>query len=250
MDSISNFRELGGLVGVDGRRVRHGQIFRSGHLADASDDDVARLAEFGIASVIDLRSAEDLAAEGADRVPDDVRVHHVPTFDDAGRAADIRALIMSGDEAALDEAFGGGRARDLALLGAQRMADADDTTERFRTAMALVLDPTNRPLVVHCSAGKDRAGWMATVIAMALGVDRPQLIEHYLESNRHNRTLEQLRGIPRFALAMPLVEVHADYIEAALASVDERWGSVDGYLRDGLHIDDAAIDRFRADLLT
>ncbi len=246
---MSNFRELGGLIGADGRRVRAGQIYRSGHLADTSDADVARLESLGISAVVDLRSDEDLASEGLDRVPDGVVVHHVSVVDDGGRAAEVRAVITSGDRAAMEAAFGNGKAREFAMTGATLFATADTPTERFRRAMHLILDPANRPVVLHCSAGKDRAGWLATIVGLALGVDEAELIAHYLESNDHNHTLEMFRDDPRVSLAMPLIEVQAEYAQAALDGMHERWGGVEGYLRDGLGISDEQLEAFRADLL-
>ncbi len=229
--------------------MKSGQIFRSGHLADTSDADVARLEALGVASVVDLRSDDDLVSEGSDRVPTGVVVHHVPVVDDGGRAAEVRAVIMSGDQAAMEAAFGDGKAREFAMTGAKLFATGDSPTERFRQAMQLILDPANRPVVLHCSAGKDRAGWLATIVGLALGVDEAELIVHYLESNDHNHTLEMFRNDPRVSLAMPLIEVQAEYAQAALGGMHERWGSVEGYLRDGLGISGEQLEAFRADVL-
>ncbi len=40
---VRNFRDVGGLPTVDGLRVRYGRLFRSGHLAHATEEDAAFL---------------------------------------------------------------------------------------------------------------------------------------------------------------------------------------------------------------
>src|SRR5687768_4640913 len=58
---VRNFREVGGFHTNDARRVRGGRVFRSGHLARASDSDFAQLAEKRIRVVVDLRGPSDIA---------------------------------------------------------------------------------------------------------------------------------------------------------------------------------------------
>ena len=66
LTGVRNFRDVGGLPTVDGRRVRHGVLFRSGHLAHATDEDAAFLASLGLHTVFDFRNAADQKLEGPD----------------------------------------------------------------------------------------------------------------------------------------------------------------------------------------
>ena len=63
---VRNFRDVGGLPTVDGRRVRHGVLFRSGHLAHATPEDAAFLDSLGLHTIFDFRNAADQKLEGPD----------------------------------------------------------------------------------------------------------------------------------------------------------------------------------------
>ncbi|HEY3481105.1 MAG TPA: tyrosine-protein phosphatase, partial [Streptomyces sp.] len=66
LTGVRNFRDVGGLPTADGRRVRHGVLFRSGHLAHADEGDTAFLAGLGLHTVFDFRNADDIRIEGQD----------------------------------------------------------------------------------------------------------------------------------------------------------------------------------------
>ncbi len=71
---LPNLRDVGGLPTVDGRRVRHGRLFRGPTLARAGEHDLATLAAIGLRTVVDLRSAwERERAPEAQRLPVGVR---------------------------------------------------------------------------------------------------------------------------------------------------------------------------------
>ena len=184
MRGISNFRGIGGLPTVDGRTTVGGLLWRSGHLAAATAADLARLEALAIRTVVDLRTGHDIAADGPDQVPDGVVERPVPIPDDAGLGADIRAMILRGDEDEMRAVWSDDRAQDIAVRGAAVMATAPDRVATFAEVFSVVLDPGNWPLVWHCSAGKDRAGWVGTALLLLLGVERDAVVAHYLESNR------------------------------------------------------------------
>src|SRR3981081_2625064 len=58
----SNFRDLGGYPGKDGRIVRWRQIFRSNHLGHLTEDDIEVLRSLGVKSAFDFRGAEERVA--------------------------------------------------------------------------------------------------------------------------------------------------------------------------------------------
>ncbi len=255
MDGIENFRGIGGLPTTDARATATGLLWRSGHLARATDADLARLHALGMRTVVDLRTDHDLAADGPDRRADGIDEVAVPISDDSGLGAEIRALITGGDLASMREAWGDGRALAISTAGARRMATDPGRVAAFRRVVDVVTDPDRWPVVWHCSAGKDRAGWTATVVLLALGVERDAIVVHYLESNR---------GAARSAAAMvdrgwmseealelagPFMEVAPGYIEAQLAAVDDHWGGASSMLRDGFGFTDQRLADLRDRLL-
>ncbi len=241
-EGVENFRELGGLPTTDGRTVRSGSLFRSGHLGAATDGDLALLRTFGVAVIVDFRNDEDLAADGLDRVPDGVRHVRAPIGDDAGRTSSIRSMIADGGS--LEELLGDGRARQMVIDGYRRTAVAAWCVEAYSTFVEELNAHAGSPVLWHCSAGKDRAGWAGCVVALALGVERDAMIDNYLESNVHRKVDEVLaqygrRGVDA-ELLRPFMEVRAEYVEASIAAAEGEWGSLDAYLRDGLGLTDTA----------
>ena len=78
-----------------------------------------------------------------------------------------------------------------------------DFSDQFGGLLRILSDPANRPLVFHCTQGKDRAGFGAAMVLSALGVPWATVVEDYLLSN-HFRKVENdkmLRAIRGFAAA-------------------------------------------------
>ena len=59
-------------------------------------------------------------------------------------------------------------------------------TPRFRSLFAHLLED-RAPLVIHCTAGKDRTGFACALILHALGVPDDVIAEDYLLTNRFYR---------------------------------------------------------------
>jgi protein-tyrosine phosphatase len=85
-------------------------------------------------------------------------------------------------------------------------------------------------------------------------VPEQTVIEHYLESNLHRR--DRAGRLAEFEAAgfdpeilQPFFDVREEYKRAALDAVEQHWGGIDGYLRDGLRITDDELARFRARML-
>ena len=110
MQSIRNFRSLGGQTTAEGGRVRSGLVYRSGHLAEASDSDVEALVELGIRTVFDFRNQGDLAVEGPNRLPDGVEQVSLPMADSANPSGIRDRTIASFSAEELEERFGNGKA--------------------------------------------------------------------------------------------------------------------------------------------
>jgi protein-tyrosine phosphatase len=106
----------------------------------------------------------------------------------------------------------------------------------------------------HCTAGKDRTGMAAFILLAALGVDTQTIYADYLETNEH--LAEHVDNIVA-AIPDPIeAEVirsfwiaKESYLDAALDEMRVRYGSVEGYLRDGLGIDDEKLSALKEALL-
>ncbi len=169
-----NARDLGGVVTADGRRVRAGLLLRASALGRLSDADVAALAERKLARVLDLRDASEIATAPPDRLPVDPapRVRHIPVFDPEHPVFTYVSAALMGHDVAVYEDV----ARDgspAAMLHIYRWMVADPGARAgFAAALTAIADAGAEPLLYHCSAGKDRTGWLTAVLLSLLGVDR------------------------------------------------------------------------------
>jgi protein-tyrosine phosphatase len=126
---------------------------------------------------------------------------------------------------------------------------------RFGGVVRMLFDPSRRPAVVHCTAGKDRTGFAVACVLWALGADHEVVVGDYLRTNdlmqaRHDRWLREAtaRGIAAEPLDA-IMRVRREYIDAARDAAVARFGSVDRFVRDGLGVSDALRGAAREQLL-
>lgn len=250
LDGAHNARDLGGYVGAEGRRVRWGLLYRSDALGELSDADVAYLARLRVRQVVDFRSETERMDE-PDRLPaaPAPRVVLRPIF---GEGLDPRALrdrLLSGDASAREMA-------SLLVEGSRTFVT--EFAPVYSAFLRDLADADNLPVLFHCTAGKDRAGFAAAALLLALGVPRETVMQDYLMTNGYSeaatqRTLLVLRVASLFRSdpddVRPLFEARPEYLQAAFDTIDARYGGEDAYLRAGLGLDDATLARLRANLL-
>ncbi|WP_439671309.1 Protein tyrosine/serine phosphatase Oca4 [Cupriavidus necator] len=232
-DTISNARDLGGLAGAGGRRVRQGRLYRSGNPALASAADLERLQTLGLDMVVDFRSPGEKSPEEA---AFGQRFHWVA------------APVLEGSMA-MDVLMPRLRASTPAQMDAFMLEVYGDFPVRYREAFAGFMRTAQggKTLLFHCTAGKDRTGFAALLLLAALGVAQDDILANYLESNQRNAQFNQT-ALARMAglgvapaVMTPLLEVRASYLDASMQAIDAGWGSVDNYLRDALEVDVAQL---------
>ncbi len=235
LEGAHNFRDLGGYPTSDGRRVRWGQVYRSDQLGDLTDADLAYLARLGIRTVCDFRSQVEREASpdrlGASGSPRTVN----PDISDERFAMDeLKDRILSGD-------LGDTDFTNLLIEG--NRAFARDYTRQYAHFLKLAENPEDLPLVFHCTAGKDRAGFGAVLLLIALGVPEKLAIDDYLLTGPYTvahteRTLQVIRFASLFRTDIqrirPLFGVQLAYIRAAIDTAERQYGSMDAYLESGL----------------
>jgi protein-tyrosine phosphatase len=246
LDGAQNFRDLGGYATEDGHTVRWGLFYRSDNLAHLTDADLAKLHEMGIKLVCDFRSDEEKAEE-PDRLPteDPPAVAALPIFDESFSPKTFREKLTSGDLGDLD--------LRQALTDANRLF-ATRFAGQYATMLARITRPENLPAVMHCTAGKDRAGFGAAVTLRTLGVPEETVYEDFLLTNHYTarkieRTLLTIRLVSLFRVdperVRPVLGVERGYLEAAFDEITKRYGSFDAYRRDALGLDEARTAAFR-----
>src|SRR5580693_4520746 len=217
----SNFRDLGGYPGKDGRAVRWRQIFRSNHLGHLTEADVDVLRGLGLKSAFDLRGAEERAA--AVCALEQIAVHSLPI--EPTVVGELRALLDAGSPLSSAEAAD-------AMRNSYR-SYVRQNTPRFRALFAHLLED-RAPLVIHCTAGKDRTGFACALILHALGVSDDVIADDYLLTNRfYRRDPNSASDLPD-EVRKVLGTVETSFLAAAFEAITEEYGDLEGYFGDGL----------------
>lgn len=234
LEGAVNFRDLGGYPAGGGRHLRWRALFRADGLSQLTEPDRATIRHLGVATVIDLRSSIEVATG---RFPvDDVQVgfHHLPLLDalpDPGRFQAAPGILAD-------------HYAEIARDGAPQIAKA----------LAVIADRRSHPVIVHCTAGKDRTGVLVAVLLTLLGVPEEVVVEDYALSGQAMGLLRQrlLDRHPELAdvieQAGELFSASPDTIASLLAALRAEHGSVEAYAA-AAGTGPEAVARLRAALL-
>ena len=217
----SNFRDLGGYPTKDGRMVRWRQIFRSNHLGHLTSDDIAVVRALGVKSAFDFRGTAE-RAEALCGVPE-ITVHSLPV--EPTVVAALRAIAATGTALATSHA--------IDVMRDSYRSYVQQNTPRFRALFAHLLED-RAPLVIHCTAGKDRTGFACALILHTLGVPDEVISEDYLLTNRlYRRDPNSSSDLPD-GVKQVLGSVQASFLSAAFEVIDADYGNLETYLSDGI----------------
>ncbi len=236
LERVFNLRDLGGLTTEDGRTVRRGRLFRSDDPLMATKADVEALRALGLRTVLDLRHDDEVAKRGS------------AVWEELGIEA-VRCSVLA--ELPANDAWT--RFTEPAFV-APIYLDMLTDAEMGRMWWRALSQAAHAPVLIHCASGRDRTGVVAAMLLSALGVTRDQVIEDYaISAPGMVRLLAHLdEHVPERSPQLEgqrytFVRTPADCMAAFLDAVEQRWGSVEGYLTEvGMH---EQVTRMRAALL-
>ncbi|RAJ38610.1 protein-tyrosine phosphatase [Kitasatospora sp. SolWspMP-SS2h] len=199
---VPNLRDAGSGV------YRPGLLYRSATLHHLTDEGLRRLTELGIRTVLDLRSAGEVALY-PDRLPDGATYLHLP---------------MLPDPATTDRAW----PEDQSALY-PFMAE----TGGIAIAAAVRALATGAPLLVHCAVGKDRTGLTVAALQTLAGLPLDAVTTDFLRSNAGlGLDLGPVPYLDAAGVERLSRPVEAAHLHAALTHATTRHGSLAAYLRD------------------
>lgn len=224
-----NFRDVGGLA-AEGGTIRHGLLYRSEGPASFGDDHRSELAALGFKTVCDLRSGAE-------------RSEHPNDWSKTARLLDLDVIA---DIRAREHASGASVERK-AMMAESARATMHDNYRAMPGALLPYL-PTvvdllaggDTPLLVHCTAGKDRTGVLVALLLTMLGVSRNEVERDYLRSECFlrrpgavddlGRRIEAMTGsAPDRGTIEVLAGVDRGYLEATFEAIEAGWGTLDVY---------------------
>lgn len=234
-DGAPNFRDLGGYAAADGRQVQWRRVFRSGHLADLTDDDLTLFESLNVGFVCDLRfdgERERRPSRFFERVRPEVMTTNLwPGSGDA--------FVKHVRDGTLNAEFTSGFMEEIFRGFVNNLAD------QFAAAFARLLDAQDGAVLMHCTAGKDRTGFAAAALLLALGVDRDTVVEDYMLSARYYSVEDAVKRarkdfadagapMPAAEALAPFHDIRPDYILASFDEMARCYGSVEAFIEQGL----------------
>ncbi|MEU1126874.1 tyrosine-protein phosphatase [Streptomyces sp. NPDC005899] len=252
--TVVNLRDLGGIALGRDLRLRQGILLRSGQLSDFDAESDMAVAALGIRTVVDLRTADE-RRWAPDRLPPGARLFVADVLGDHPVVGPSRLHALLSDTGGAATSLGGGRAESLFAQTYRRLVLSPGAAAAYRAFLETAADPRARPLLFHCASGKGRTGWATALLLLMAGASREVVQAEFMAVNRAIRAASapvvrrfvEAGGDPDIASAF--IEVRPRYLDAALDAMDERWGGLDGYLRDGIRVPAAVVERLRADLV-
>ncbi|GEN76120.1 protein-tyrosine-phosphatase [Chryseobacterium hagamense] len=234
---VYNFRPVGNIKNREGKTLKEGRLYRSGHLFKLESRYFETVENLGIREIIDLRNSKEIARK-PDHLPEGIVYKNESAFEDEGDQLDqARKLVLKGKVKGDD--------------AEKRMLDfyrnyVTEHPEVIRKIVTEILE-SDTPVLYHCTAGKDRTGIITALVLTVLRFDQETIVNDYLLSNNYRQKLvdKRLRLARSFHFIYPKLDigvleklswVERAYLDAAFNEIHKEYGSTDRYVQEVLGI--------------
>ncbi len=252
IDGVHNFRDFGGYKTKNGKQVKLNHLFRSGQFNGITDEGRARLETFGPKIVVDLRKDNERLKQPSNF--GDLKIKKIENNMFAAHEPKIPAhLQFLRDNECTPKAI-----ENYMINMSRELAFLEDHKIMFKSAFD-ALSENDVPLIVHCTAGKDRTGTLCALILKTLDVHDDDIMDDYLLTNKIpniDQIIEEYlnkirpiigKDITKDAL-YPLGAVRESYLVAIMDEINVRHEGVENYL-DHIGITKSQIEKIRNHLL-
>jgi len=240
-DGLLNVRDLGGHPTEDGGETRYDSIIRADSVRQLSDQGWAALVDYGVKTIVDLRTDDELAADPPAALP--VEVRHIPFFetnteDWKGVEARLEAAVRAAPDVPT-------ATRDVYLIFLEHF------DSNVAAAIRAIANAPEGGVVVHCAGGKDRTGLLTALLLHVAGVDIDEIAADYALSEerlrpRHEQWFAEAETEEELERMKRMSQTPAASIKGVFEELERRHGSIGGYLRQaGLSDDELARARSR-----
>jgi protein-tyrosine phosphatase len=226
-----NFRDVGGLRASSGQVVKRGLIYRSEGPANFARAHREELTALGIRTVCDLRSDAERSADPNDWCEPSCRVLHLSMNTDLRARADDAWKSFRSDPSPENTR--------RVMVQAYTLMPAALSPHWAPITGAITAGET--PLIIHCTAGKDRTGIAIALLLQLLQILPEEIIADYAKSGIFGENMlragtaeagfhKTFGFVPPEPVIGLLIGTELEFLQAALQEVDRRWGSIAHYV--------------------
>lgn len=228
LEGTSNFRDIGGYLNSDISQINFGKIFRSDNLARLTNSDWEIIDRLGIGQIIDLRHNEEKAR--SQTIPPKglgIEITEIPIDVEIFGRSELLEHILS---------------KEIKKITDEDMAQMyQDLLSKFRSELThvvtLLLDPSKKSKIVHCTAGKDRTGLSVALVLLMCNVPQPQIMSDFLLSNAF-RTPARIAALSEKLKShqveiediIPYLSASKPALTRAFETLDAQYGGTYNYL--------------------
>ena len=252
-EKLLNTRDLGGMSAADGRKIKPGKLYRSGHLFAASGADLEKLSGL-IELSVDFRTDAERTEKPEPAIPG---VHYLalPILDEqrAGVSRDRKSFEEIRSKMVQDAEIAG----RYMIQTYEGFVSNSYCVGQYAKFVRQLLTERKKGVLWHCTAGKDRAGFATVIVQELLGVPREDIRADYMMTNEYlepeiRSLTEMIRGLPGVdpdaasRAVSYLFGAQAEYLDAVYSAVQKKYGTFDNYLTQGLGITSGEREKLRA----
>ncbi|KAK0226492.1 protein-tyrosine phosphatase-like protein [Armillaria fumosa] len=249
VQGVINIRMVGGYkTTTSSTRVKLGTLFRSRELSYLTEDGKKQLMSHGIRHIFDLRSDTEISSYNT----------ATPEIEGVTSAHAAIGEKNAFDPASLSlrlQAFNKDEIQTFLEVYEEILTIAGPA---FNAILRHLIDKPEEPILVHCTAGKDRTGLVCAVLLMILGVDDQDIVNDYALTTHG---LEP--AIPMLTTRFQKNSVFRNNIEGAMKMgssrpetmvatpqmIREKFGGAEGYIKAYTSLEDQDIEMLRQSLL-
>lgn len=245
-----NFRDLGGYITEEHKRIKWGILYRSDCFSKLDDESIDYVKALNIKTIIDLRRTEEIKATPNKNIG---AVNQINCNPNAKIAALAGNLQNGENEQENDKDI----QKKLGSMEKQQIdfVESETCKKAFSIALQLMLNPDYLPLDQHCRGGKDRTGFGVMLLLGVLGVDEKTILEDYMITKRlrkerneklYKEFLNKYKDVELVNYYYSLVDTKEEFLLASLNAIHKRYGSIKEYAMSELGITQQMIDVAKA----
>lgn len=247
-----NFRDLGGFITKDNKRVKWNKFYRSDALNILTEEDIKYLEDLGLKGILDYR------AKGEAEYEKDLEIKGAMYFN----APAMRTLEDD------DESMKGNFNMEFLFTNIDKIPQMKDPTAfmiqgyesmvfenmAFKKMIDMMMEDKDIPFVQHCKSGKDRTGIGSAFILLLLGVEIDKVKADYLASNYYRKayndkvkekfknliTTKESEEIFSF-----MMEVKEEYFDATFKYILTKYNTLEEYFKGEYGINDSDIEKLK-----